>query len=252
MHRISSKYTNGGWPAAPCWAPPLLSTPLCRLNSPHSVAVTAVRNQPGTSHQAAAIPCTRLHYRSMPLLHPGQMSQQIPPHSSRLLPRDLELCWFNLKSSTHDPGQRILTVTVCIRPTRAAVAHSQPALMSDILALSWAPYNICRLTSCTLPSPRGLQRPPCTEGASCAMLVSHSGSIYMDPLVKVAVNSGVGKSLLAPHRLFQQRSSAQNYVTCLAEYIHYITLQDFNVHGANTTHGTESEVLYKLVVNFHL
>jgi hypothetical protein len=22
----------------------------------------------------------------------------------------------------------------------------------------------------------------------------------------------------------------------------YITLQDFNVHGANTTHGTESEV----------
>jgi hypothetical protein len=24
--------------------------------------------------------------------------------------------------------------------------------------------------------------------------------------------------------------------------IHYITLQDFNVHGANTTHGTESEV----------
>jgi hypothetical protein len=25
-------------------------------------------------------------------------------------------------------------------------------------------------------------------------------------------------------------------------FIHYITLQDFNVHGANTTHGTESEV----------
>jgi hypothetical protein len=24
--------------------------------------------------------------------------------------------------------------------------------------------------------------------------------------------------------------------------INYITLQDFNVHGANTTHGTESEV----------
>jgi hypothetical protein len=28
--------------------------------------------------------------------------------------------------------------------------------------------------------------------------------------------------------------------------LHYITLQDFNVHGANTTHGTESEVLRRV------